>query len=66
MFTIGEIPTPGVSYSVAADDFDGGAVISASHNPAEYNGIKFLDGDGFKLSDDEELEIESLFDVKRD
>ena len=66
VYTIGEIPTPGVSYSVAAGDFDGGAVISASHNPAEYNGIKFLDGEGFKLSDDEELEIESLFDVKEE
>ena len=64
--TIGVIPTPGVSYSVAAGDFDGGAVISASHNPAEYNGIKFLDGEGFKLSDDEELEIESFYDMEED
>jgi phosphoglucosamine mutase len=37
---------------------DGGAVISASHNPAEYNGIKFLDQDGCKLSDDAELSVE--------
>ena len=37
---------------------DGGAVISASHNPAEYNGIKFLDTDGCKLSDESELSIE--------
>lgn len=61
VFTVGEIPTPGVSYAVAANHFDGGAVISASHNPAEYNGIKFLDGGGFKLSDDDELLIEELF-----
>ncbi len=61
VFTIGEIPTPGVSYSVNAGQFNGGAVISASHNPAEYNGIKFLDGQGFKLSDEQELEIESFF-----
>lgn len=66
VYTIGEIPTPGVSYSVSAGDFDGGAVISASHNPAEYNGIKFLDGEGFKLSDEEELEIESFFDMEED
>lgn len=61
VFTVGEIPTPGVSYAVAANHFDGGAVISASHNPAEYNGIKFLDGKGFKLSDDDELLIEELY-----
>ncbi len=61
VFLAGEIPTPGVSYSVASGNFDGGAVISASHNPAEYNGIKFLDGNGFKLSDEEEHEIESIF-----
>lgn len=63
VFTIGEIPTPGVSYSVKAGHFNGGVVISASHNPAEYNGIKFLDDQGFKLSDEEELEIESFFEI---
>ncbi len=61
VYAIGEIPTPGVSYSVSSGPYDGGAVISASHNPAEYNGIKYLDGAGFKLSDEEELEIETLF-----
>ena len=55
---LGVIPTPGVSYVAAHGDFDGGAVISASHNPAEYNGIKFLNKDGFKLTDDDEIEIE--------
>lgn len=63
VYSIGEIPTPGVSFSVASGHFDGGAVISASHNPAEYNGIKYLDGDGFKLSDEEELEIEGLYET---
>ena len=58
---LGVIPTPGVSSVACVHDFDGGAVISASHNPAEYNGIKFLDGSGFKLSDDDEAEIESIF-----
>ena len=47
---LGVIPTPGVSSVASRNKFDGGAVISASHNPAEYNGIKFLDKDGFKLT----------------
>ena len=60
VFSAGIIPTPGVSYAIKALNADGGAVISASHNPAEYNGIKFLGSDGCKLSDDEELLIEDL------
>lgn len=55
---LGVIPTPGVSFGVKKMKVQGAAVISASHNPAEYNGIKFLDGQGFKLSDDVEAEIE--------
>ena len=58
VLSIGIIPTPGVSYAVQHLAADGGAVISASHNPAEYNGIKFLDTDGCKLSDESELSIE--------
>ncbi|MBR1437197.1 MAG: phosphoglucosamine mutase [Synergistaceae bacterium] len=58
VYLAGVIPTPGISYAVKALNADGGAVISASHNPAEYNGIKFLGSDGCKLSDDEELAIE--------
>jgi phosphoglucosamine mutase len=54
----GVIPTPGVSFAVRQTGADGGAVISASHNPAEYNGIKFLDREGYKLSDKSELSIE--------
>ena len=60
VYLAGVIPTPGVSYAVKALNADGGAVISASHNPAEYNGIKFLGSDGCKLSDSEELAIEDL------
>ena len=60
VFSAGIIPTPGVSFAVKELKADGGAVISASHNPAEYNGIKFLGSDGCKLSDDEELAIEDL------
>ena len=41
-------------------------MISASHNPAQDNGIKFFGGDGFKLADDQELEIEALLDAPED
>ena len=61
VISIGIIPTPGVSCAVRSLGVNGGAVISASHNPAEYNGIKFLDEDGCKLSDDAELSIEEYF-----
>ncbi len=55
---VGVTTTPGVSFGVEFFRAQGGAVISASHNPAEYNGIKFLDGSGSKLSDEDELAIE--------
>jgi phosphoglucosamine mutase len=62
--SLGVIPTPGVSFVVRRLSCDGGAVVSASHNPFEYNGIKFLGRDGCKLSDDDEAEIEEyLADV---
>ncbi len=54
----GVLPTP----AVALLALDLGAVISASHNPPEYNGVKILSGDGRKLSDEEEAEIEALLD----
>ncbi len=63
---LGVIPTPGVSFTVANNPFDAGTVISASHNPYEYNGIKFLDQNGFKLTDDDELCIESMLLIKND
>jgi phosphoglucosamine mutase len=55
----GIIPTPAVAFLTCALEADGGAVVSASHNPAEYNGIKFFSADGFKLPDEVEREIES-------
>lgn len=58
VFSLGVIPTPGVSFAVKKGGMQGGAVISASHNPAEYNGIKFMDGNGCKLSDEVEASIE--------
>jgi len=55
---LGVVPTPAVSFGVQFFKAQGGAVISASHNPPEYNGIKFLSGAGQKLMDSEELAIE--------
>ncbi len=56
----GVLPTP----AVALLALDLGAVISASHNPPEYNGVKFFDADGRKLSDASEEEIEALLDAE--
>ena len=63
VYSAGIIPTPGVSYAVKSLGADGGAVISASHNPPEYNGIKFLGSDGCKLSDAIELSIEKALSL---
>ncbi|HTE59661.1 MAG TPA: phosphoglucosamine mutase [Solirubrobacteraceae bacterium] len=54
----GVLPTPGAPLLIGRYAFDLGVVLSASHNPYRDNGIKFFGGDGFKLSDDVELEIE--------
>ncbi len=55
---VGVLPTPAVAYLVKRFKADAGVVISASHNPYEYNGIKFFNSQGFKLDDDIEDEIE--------
>lgn len=55
----GIIPTPAIALLVRELHCDGGIVISASHNPPEYNGIKLFDGQGFKLPDAVEDEIEA-------
>jgi phosphoglucosamine mutase len=55
----GVIPTPAVASLVLSQNADAGAVISASHNPYKDNGIKFFGPDGFKLTDDQEANIES-------
>lgn len=57
---VGVIPTPAVAFLTRRYKVDAGVVISASHNPAEFNGIKFFDGDGYKLPDALEDEIEEL------
>ena len=56
----GVIPTPAVAYLVRKYRLDAGVMISASHNPVEYNGIKFFNREGYKLSDALEEEIESI------
>ncbi len=58
--SVGIIPTPAVALLVRELHADGGAVISASHNPPEYNGIKLFDAQGFKLPDEVEDKIEEF------
>jgi phosphoglucosamine mutase len=57
---LGPLPTPGIAFLTRSLRADAGAVISASHNPFQDNGIKFFAHNGFKLPDDVELEIERL------
>ncbi len=63
---VGVLPTPGIAHLTKALNADGGVVISASHNPAEYNGIKFFGPDGFKLADSTENEIEAVMGSIKD
>ncbi|AHM05664.1 Phosphoglucosamine mutase [Roseibacterium elongatum DSM 19469] len=60
VFLLGPVPTPAVGLLTPSMRADVGVMISASHNPAEDNGIKFFGPDGFKLSDAAEAEIEAL------
>lgn len=60
---VGVMPTPAIAYLTKDYGATGGIVISASHNPAEYNGIKFFSGDGFKLPDQKEDEIEAALSL---
>jgi len=59
---VGPVPTPAVAYLTRSLRADAGVVLSASHNPAGDNGIKFFAADGFKLPDEVELEIEATLD----
>ncbi|MCK7605134.1 phosphoglucosamine mutase [Geobacillus stearothermophilus] len=63
---LGVISTPGVAYLTKALGAQAGIMISASHNPVQDNGIKFFGPDGFKLSDEQEAEIEALIDSAED
>lgn len=66
VYKLGVLATPGVSYLVRTENASAGVMISASHNPALDNGIKFFGGDGFKLDDAREAEIEALLDAAED
>ncbi len=54
-------PTPAIQYVVKVTDFDGAVIITASHNPPKYNGIKVVDHDGIEVSREKEREIEEIF-----
>ena len=62
VMTVGTIPTPAIAYLTKTIETNSGIMISASHNPYQDNGIKIFGPDGFKLTDEQELEIESLID----
>lgn len=66
VFDLGVISTPAVSYLTRLQNASAGVMISASHNPAQDNGIKFFGPDGFKLLDAQEAEIEALLDASED
>lgn len=61
---LGVIPTPGVAFLCRELKVDAGVMISASHNPVEDNGIKFFDGQGYKLTDAVEDELEAIYSNK--
>lgn len=66
VYKLGVMATPGVAHLVKTEKASAGVMISASHNPAQDNGIKFFAGDGFKLDDALEAEIEALLDAAED
>ena len=66
VYKLGVLATPGVARLVKAEKASAGVMISASHNPAQDNGIKFFAGDGFKLDDALEADIEALLDAEED
>jgi phosphomannomutase/phosphoglucomutase len=61
VFFAGMAPTPALQYAVKNHGMDGGVIITASHNPPEYNGIKVLWNDGIEISHEQEIEIENIY-----
>jgi phosphomannomutase/phosphoglucomutase len=57
----GMAPTPALQYAVKCHKHDGGVIVTASHNPPEYNGIKVLWNDGVEISHEQEMEIENIY-----
>ena len=58
---LGILPTPTLQFAVKEKNFDAGVIITASHNPPQFNGIKVIDGDGTELAKDQEEEIEKIY-----
>ena len=61
VFFAGMAPTPALQFAVKNEGFEGGVIVTASHNPAEYNGIKVIWGDGIETSYEQETEIEEIY-----
>jgi phosphomannomutase/phosphoglucomutase len=61
VFSAGMAPTPSLQYAVKNHNMDGGVIITASHNPPEYNGIKVIWNDGIEISHEQETEIEQIY-----
>ncbi len=61
VFSAGMAPTPSLQFAVKNHKMDGGVIITASHNPPEYNGIKVIWGDGIETSHEQEVEIENIY-----
>jgi len=61
VYDVGMAPTPAIQYAVKHYKMNGGAIITASHNPPEYNGIKVVASDGIELPREKEIEIENVF-----
>ena len=61
VFFAGMAPTPALQYAVKNHAMDGGVIITASHNPPEYNGIKVIWNDGIEISHEQEIEIENIY-----
>jgi phosphomannomutase/phosphoglucomutase len=61
VFFAGMAPTPALQYAVRNHFMDGGVIITASHNPPEYNGIKVIGNDGIEISHEQETEIENIY-----
>lgn len=64
-YLVGVLPTPGIAFITQSMRADAGIVISASHNPYQDNGLKIFNGNGFKLTDEEEADIEGLIHNNR-
>lgn len=61
IYDVGLVPTPAIQYAVKRYQMDGGIMVTASHNPPQYNGIKVIADDGIELPREYEIEIENIF-----